>query len=135
VPTRTVTIHHARAALRGAQRAGIDVAPLLERSGISVPLLQVEQSRVSTAQFARLVQELWAALDEEFLGSGPYPSKVGTFAMMCHACVHCSRDLRAAPRRAAEIYAQRSDYLADTYGERFRPPILLREMAQLGRQF
>ena len=103
--TRTVTIHHVRAALLGAQRAGVDVAPLLERSGIPVALLEVEQARVSTEQFARLVKELWTALDDEFLGSGAAPSKVGTFAMMCHATVHCSRDLRAALRQAADFYA------------------------------
>lgn len=103
--TRTVAIHHVRAALRGAERDGIDVAPLLERSGIAAPLLEVERARVSTEQFARLVKELWLVLDDEFIGFGPARSKVGTFAMMCHATVHCSKDLRGALRRAAEFYA------------------------------
>ena len=103
--TRTVAIHHVRAALRGAEREGIDVAPLLDRSGIAAPLLEVERARVSTEQFARLVKELWMVLDDEFIGFGPARSKVGTFAMMCHATVHCSKDLRGALRRAAEFYA------------------------------
>lgn len=102
---RTVAIHHVRAALRGAQRAGVDVRPLLERSGIPVALLDVERARVSAEQFGRLVQELWLVLDDEFIGFGPARSKVGTFAMMCHATVHCSKDLGTALRRAAEFYA------------------------------
>ena len=103
--TRTVAIHHVRAALRGAERAGIDVAPLLERSGIAASLLEVERARVSADQFARLVKELWLVLDDEFIGFGPARSKVGTFAMMCHATVHCSKDLASALRRASEFYA------------------------------
>jgi AraC-like DNA-binding protein len=102
---RTVAIHHVRAALRGAERAGVDVVPLLDRSGIAAPLLEAERARVSVDQFARLVKELWVVLDDEFIGFGPARSKVGTFAMMCHATVHCSRDLAGALRRAAEFYA------------------------------
>ena len=103
--TRTVAIHHVRAALRGAERSGLDVVMLLDRAGISASLLQVEQARVSTDRFAQLIKELWLALDDEFIGSGPGSCRIGTFAMMCHATVHCSRDLRTALRRAAEFYA------------------------------
>lgn len=103
--TRTVAMHHVRAALRGAERSGHDVGPLLDRAGISTTLLQVEQARVSTDRFAQLIKELWLALDDEFIGSGPGSCRIGTFAMMCHATVHCSRDLRTALRRAAEFYA------------------------------
>ncbi len=103
--TRTVAMHHVRAALRGAERSGLDVEMLLDRAGISAPLLQVEQARVSTDRFAQLIKELWLALDDEFIGSGPGSCRIGTFAMMCHATVHCSRDLRMALRRAAEFYA------------------------------
>jgi AraC-like DNA-binding protein len=102
---RTVAIHHVRAAVRGADRAGFDVVPLLERSGIAPSLLEVERARVSADQFARLVKGLWTVLDDEFIGFGPARSKVGTFAMMCHATVHCSKDLAGALRRAAEFYA------------------------------
>jgi AraC-like DNA-binding protein len=103
--TRTVAIHHVRAAIRGAELAGFDVGPLLERAGIAAALLEVERARVSTEQFGRLVQELWLILDDEFIGFGPARSKVGTFAMMCHATIHCSKDLRGALRRAADFYA------------------------------
>lgn len=103
--TRTVAMHHVRAAVRGAERAGFDIEPLLARAGIATGLLDVERARVSSEQFARLVQQLWSLLDDEFIGFGPAPSRVGTFAMMCHATVHCSKDLRSALRRASEFYA------------------------------
>ena len=103
--TRTVAMHHVRAAIRGAERAGFDIGTLLEHAGIAPGLLDVQRARVSTEQFARLVQELWLVLDDEFIGFGPGRSKVGTFAMMCHATVHCSKDLRTALRRAGEFYA------------------------------
>lgn len=103
--TRTVAMHHVRAALRGAERSGLDAGPLLDRAGISTALLQVEQARVSTDRFAQLIKELWLALDDEFIGSGPGSCRIGTFAMMCHATVHCGRDLRMALHRAAEFYA------------------------------
>jgi 3-hydroxyacyl-CoA dehydrogenase/enoyl-CoA hydratase/3-hydroxybutyryl-CoA epimerase len=32
-------------------------------------------------------------------------------------------------------FVERADFLADAYGERFRPPELLREMAAGGRTF
>ncbi|GEB59051.1 transcriptional regulator [Streptomyces gardneri] len=48
---------------------------------------------------------LWAILDDELIGFGDAPSKVGTFAMMGHAVVHGSRDLREALQRSQAFYA------------------------------
>lgn len=103
--TRTVAMHHVRAALRGAERSGLDAGQLLARAGISASLIEVERARVPSDRFAQLIKELWLVLDDEFIGSGPCACRVGTFAMMCHATVHCSRDLRSALRRAAAFYA------------------------------
>lgn len=100
---RSVAIHHVRAALRGARRLGVDTTVLLEAAGIPPGLLALERARVSTEQFARLTQLLWDTLDDELLGLAAAPSKVGTFAMMCHAVVHCP-DLRSALRRSADFY-------------------------------
>lgn len=35
------------------------------------------------------MQLLWEALDDEYMGFGRQRSKRGTFAMMCHAIIHC----------------------------------------------
>jgi AraC-like DNA-binding protein len=67
-------------------------------------LLEVPLARVSPQQFARLTKAVWEALDDEFQGLGPQPLKVGTFAMMCHAVVHCSPDLRTALNRGSTFY-------------------------------
>ncbi|MFG3017546.1 AraC family transcriptional regulator [Streptomyces sp. NPDC048254] len=103
-PARSVAIHHVRASLRGAERHGVDITALLERAAISPRLLEVPLARVSPQQFARLTKEVWQALDDELQGLGPQPLKVGTFAMMCHAVVHCSPDLRSALDRGSTFY-------------------------------
>ncbi|MEV2234330.1 AraC family transcriptional regulator [Streptomyces phaeochromogenes] len=102
-PARSVAIHHVRAALRGAERHGVDVAVLLERAAIPPRLLEVPLARVAPLQFARLTKAVWQALDDELQGLGPQPLKVGTFAMMCHAVVHCP-DLRSALDRGSAFY-------------------------------
>jgi len=100
---RTISIHHIRGALAGARRAGLDLDPLLHAAGIAPALLDDPRARVTGEQAARLVRVLIAALDDEFMGLGPYPSRRGTFAMMCHAAVH-SADLRSALLRATKFY-------------------------------
>jgi AraC-like DNA-binding protein len=102
--TRWVAAHHVRAALVGARRRGVDVAPLLERAGIGARELAEEHGRLTGAQFVALTTALWDALDDELLGLARGPLRVGTFAMMAHAVVHCSPDLRTAVRRADRFY-------------------------------
>ncbi|MBS2964197.1 AraC family transcriptional regulator [Actinocrinis puniceicyclus] len=102
--TRWAAAHHVRAALVGARRRGVDVAPLLERAGIEEHALADEHGRVPAAQFVALTKALWSALDDELLGLCSAPLRLGTFAMMTHAVVHCSPDLRTAVRRADRFY-------------------------------
>ncbi|MBB1254516.1 AraC family transcriptional regulator [Streptomyces alkaliterrae] len=99
----TISVHRVRAALRGADRLGVDTVPLLQRARIPPLLLGDDNARVSAAQFAELVRELHRATDDEFLGLGPAPSRRGTFAMMCHTVIGCP-DLGSALRRAVRFY-------------------------------
>ncbi|MFE6715424.1 AraC family transcriptional regulator ligand-binding domain-containing protein [Streptomyces sp. NPDC057695] len=131
VLTQSVSAHHVRAVLLAAQRRGLDTGPLLARAGLPATLAEeptapgrasergpagrvlterapVERAsleRVPAERFGQLVRMLWVALDDELIGFGGAPSKVGTFAMMAHAVVHGSRDLREALRRAGAFYA------------------------------
>ncbi|WP_030221998.1 AraC family transcriptional regulator [Streptomyces bikiniensis] len=105
MPTRSVSSHHVRAALLGAERRGVAAGPLLARAGLPSALLEEPRARVPAEQFGQLVRTLWATLDDELIGFGGAPSKVGTFAMMAHAVVHGSRDLREALRRAQTFYS------------------------------
>ncbi|MEU4212822.1 AraC family transcriptional regulator [Streptomyces sp. NPDC026206] len=100
---RTVSVHYVRDSLGGARRLGIDTAPLLQCAGIPPLLLGDDRAQVAPEQFARLVRALHRATGDEFMGLGVVPSRPGTFAMMCYACVGC-RDLGAALERAARFY-------------------------------
>ncbi|MFG2210248.1 AraC family transcriptional regulator ligand-binding domain-containing protein [Streptomyces sp. NPDC048638] len=99
----TIAMHHVRAALTGAERRGIDTVPLLQAARIPPLLLADDRARVTPEQFTRLVKALHRATDDEFLGLGPVPSRRGTFAMMCQACLGC-HDLGSALERAARFY-------------------------------
>jgi AraC-like DNA-binding protein len=101
---RTIASHFVRAALRGAERHGHDCLPLLRQLNIQPALLDEPRARVAPEQFARLLQLLWESLDDEYLGFGRSASKRGTFAMMCHAIIHC-RSLEKALGRGALFYS------------------------------
>lgn len=100
---RTIASHFVRAALRGAERQGYDCSSLLRQAGIQPAVLEEPRARVAPEQFARLIQLLWEFLDDEYLGFCHQPSKRGTFAMMCHAIIHC-RTLEKALSRGALFY-------------------------------
>ena len=100
---RTIASHFVRAALRGAEAQGHDCTPLLRQLGIQPAVLDEPRARVAPEQFARLVQLLWETLDDEYLGFGRQRSKRGTFAMMCHAIIHC-HSLEKALSRGALFY-------------------------------
>ena len=101
---RTIASHYARAALGGARRAGYDYSGLLQQLGITPELLTEPRARIAPEQFTRLLQLLWLALDDEYLGFADGPSKRGTFAMMCHALIHC-RTLEKALERGLLFYS------------------------------
>ncbi|MDJ1135786.1 AraC family transcriptional regulator [Streptomyces iconiensis] len=99
----TITVRRVRAVLRGAERLGIDTRPLLQRAGIPPLLLGDDAEGVTPARFARLIQDLYRATGDEFLGLGAAPSRRGTFAMMCYAALGCA-DLGGALDRAVRFY-------------------------------
>ncbi|WP_095056536.1 AraC family transcriptional regulator [Pseudomonas sp. Irchel s3f7] len=101
---RTIASHFARALLGGARRRGYDYSSLLQQLGISSELLDEPRARIAPEQFTQLIQALWLALDDEYLGFGQAPSKPGSFAMMCHAVIHC-RNLEKALNRGLLFYS------------------------------
>ncbi|MDP3976815.1 MAG: AraC family transcriptional regulator [Pseudomonas sp.] len=101
---RTIASHFVRAALRGAERQGHDCAPLLRQVNIQPALLDEPRARIAPEQFTRLLQLLWEALDDEYMGFGRIRSKRGTFAMMCYVIIHC-RTLEKALSRGALFYS------------------------------
>jgi AraC-like DNA-binding protein len=101
---RTIASHFARAALRGAQRYGYDCSDLLQQLGISPELLEEPRARIAPEQFTRLLQSLRLELNDEYLGLGQGRSLPGSFAMMCHAVIHC-RNLEKALNRGLLFYS------------------------------
>lgn len=101
---RTIASHFARAALEGARRRAYDYSGLLQQLGINPELLGEPRARIAPAQFTQLIQALWQALDDEYLGFGQAPSKLGSFAMMCHAVIHCC-NLEKALNRGLLFYS------------------------------
>lgn len=101
---RTIASHFVRAALRGADRHGLACDLILRQAGIQSAVLVEPRARIAPEQFALLMQLLWEALDDEYLGFGRQPSKRGTFAMMGHAIIHC-RSLEKALSRGAMFYS------------------------------
>ncbi len=100
---RTIASHFVRAALQGAERQQLDCAALLRQAGIQPAVLAEPRARIAPEQFSRLLQLLWARLDDEYLGLARQPSRGGSFAMMCHAIIHC-RNLEKALSRGALFY-------------------------------
>jgi AraC-like DNA-binding protein len=99
-----VPVHRAQALLRGARDAGLDVPGLCRAAGVPHALLGQPRGRLPAAEFAALITSVAAELDDELLGLGPVRMKVGTFAMACHATIHCCPDLRGALARTAQFY-------------------------------
>ncbi|WP_433546238.1 AraC family transcriptional regulator [Streptomyces sp. CA-294286] len=101
---RTITVHHVRAVLRGAERAGADTVPLLQAAQIPPLLLGDDRARVTSTQFAHLFRALYRTTQDEFLGLSATRSRPGTFAMMCYAALSCP-DLGRATERGTAFYA------------------------------
>lgn len=91
------------ASLRGAEARGYNPEELLQKLAIDPQVLQNPAERVSSSQYARLLQSLWLLLKDEFLGFGHQVSKPGTFATMCQAILPC-HNLEHAFKRANRFY-------------------------------
>jgi AraC-like DNA-binding protein len=100
----TIAICFVAAALERVRSLNIDIAPLLDRVGLSAALLQVPQARVSTRQYGELWRLVALTLDDEFFGQDSRRMKAGTFAMICHAVLNC-KSLGHALERSLRFYA------------------------------
>lgn len=83
----TVSIAFVRAAVDAL--SPVAAARALDRAGISPELLGVPAARVSARAFAALWLAVARELDDEFFGLDTRRMKVGSFALLCQAVVHC----------------------------------------------
>ena len=85
----SISIHFVQSALRPVQDRGLDTMKLLDEAGITSVLLQSPQARVSATNYSALWLAVARTLDDEIFGQDSRRMKVGSFAMMCRALIHC----------------------------------------------
>ncbi len=98
----TIAVHQVVQMLLGVKDDEARAA-LLARAGISPALLESELSRVTQAQFARLMAALLRHHRDEFWGLGSVPLPLGTFASCCRMLVG-QRKLGEALRAGLRYY-------------------------------
>ncbi|MDX1589421.1 MAG: AraC family transcriptional regulator [Oleiphilaceae bacterium] len=99
----TVSRHFVMAALGGARRQGYDWEQMLRDAGIAPERLNSKRSRVTGAQFSRLLQLIWTRMQDEFMGFAPRPSRPGSFATLCQLAIAC-HNLESVLHRASRFY-------------------------------
>jgi hypothetical protein len=99
----TIAICFVEAALAPVRARHLDADALLRAVDLSPSLLEAPQARVSAKQFGALWRLIAQILDDEFFGQDSRRMKVGSFAMLCHAVVHC-KNLSQALERSLRFY-------------------------------
>lgn len=104
----TISSHHALSSLEGATRQGHRPEALLQKAGINPQLLALPKARVNDNQMTRLVQLIWEATGDEFMGFTERPCKRGAFPFMLHSIRRCD-NLREALTMGMRFYDLISD--------------------------
>lgn len=99
----TIPYHYVNAALRGPREHGLNIPSLLSNSSILEDVVHEPKSRVTAYQYSQLIKNIWLEMNDEYMGLGKVPSPLGSFAMMCHAVIHCPT-LETAFKRAYRFY-------------------------------
>lgn len=99
----TISIHFVNAALAGVKRLGMDVETLLSHVGIEAELLRQSKARISPEQYTRFIKMLWMVTQDEHMGFGLQPRRLGTFAIMCQLIIH-AKTLGQALELSAQFY-------------------------------
>lgn len=104
----TSSSHYFRETIRGAERCGLDGERLLAEIGVTRIQIEDPTWRGKSEQLARLVQLVWLALGDEFMGFTEHRSKIGTFAMVTHGIIG-EETLERALRKGVLFYGLVTD--------------------------
>src|SRR5690606_23399237 len=96
-------IQHVVQMVAGAIRRGVDIGPVLLRSGIAPELLLSSRSRVTENQLHHLIRRLIFLMQDEFVGLVATPVQLGTFSRTIRL-MNASDTLGEAVRRALASY-------------------------------
>ncbi|MGI9295069.1 MAG: AraC family transcriptional regulator [Pseudomonadales bacterium] len=99
----TISCHHVRNSLVGAQRQGHSAETLLIKAGINPQLVALPNARINDNQMTLLVQLIWEKLGDEFMGFTETPCKQGVFSFMVHTIRRCN-NLREALKVGMRLY-------------------------------
>lgn len=98
----------ALAVLGAAASKGVDRNTIINKLGIPADVIESEQGRISAKNLQEITQHVAMALDDESLGFLQTPIRVGSFRMMCLACLSAP-NLREVIKRSRDFYALFSD--------------------------
>jgi AraC-like DNA-binding protein len=101
----TIAIVQVVQILQGAKSRGLDCDRVLRHAGIAPALLESPLSRVTQAQYARLISSLCRLTNDELWGLCEHPLPLGSFAMSCQLLVH-QKTLGEAMQIGARYYHQ-----------------------------
>jgi AraC-like DNA-binding protein len=104
----TSSSHYFKETIRGAQRCGLDGERLLTEIGATRIQIEDPTWRGKSEQLARLVQLVWLALGDEFMGFTEHRCKLGTFAMVTHGILG-EETLERALSKAVLFYSLLTD--------------------------
>ena len=99
----TVPASYVKALLRSIELQGHDVGKMLDIQGISLEELETN-GEISAVLFGRLYQNAMREMRDESFGMiSASKVPIGSFRLMCYACIHAS-NLEAAIRRCSGFY-------------------------------
>lgn len=100
--------HYFSETIRGAEQCGLDGDKLLHEVGLTRAEIVDPLWRGKSEKLARLVQLVWLALNDEFMGFTEHRCKVGTFAMVVHSIMG-EETLERALKKAVLFYGLVTD--------------------------
>lgn len=85
----TISSYYFRECIKGAERKGVDTDVLLRAAGVDRQILDDPSGRGDVHAMAKLVQQVWYSMDDEFMGFTEHRAKVGLFGLMTRFLVPC----------------------------------------------
>jgi AraC-like DNA-binding protein len=100
--------HYFIETIRAARRVDVDADLMLQNVGLTHEQISDPNWRGDVELLARLVQLLWFATNDEFMGFISKPARIGTFAMMTQ-CIINKPSLESAFRLGLRFYDLATD--------------------------
>lgn len=100
----TISMHYAKAVLRGLSGDEKGLSYCLDKANISPALMNEDDARISIEQLSRLINTQIVYLGDEMLGLCTSPMKIGSFQLVAMHCQHANA-LRNVFMNAARAYS------------------------------